>query len=85
MTKGEQARLTAWRLKVLREAAEEQNFCPSLSPVRNFSEIVLQVEAASARWNPGTVQSSLRNSRRMTFPVDVLGRSATKRTERGSL
>jgi hypothetical protein len=30
-------------------------------------------------------QSSLRSSRRMILPVEVFGRSATKRTERGSL
>jgi len=29
--------------------------------------------------------SNVRSSRRMILPVDVFGRSATKRTERGSL
>ena len=49
MTKGEQARLTAWRLKVLQQAADEQECRARLPAVRNFSEIVLQVEAAARR------------------------------------
>jgi hypothetical protein len=35
MTKGEQARLTAWRLKVLQQAANEQNVARALNGNRH--------------------------------------------------
>jgi hypothetical protein len=49
MTKVEQVRLTAWRLRVLRQAANEQNVRAGLPAIRDFPQVLLQMEAATRR------------------------------------
>ena len=53
MTKAEQARLTAWRLKVLRQAADERECRADVPAFRDFPEGVLQVETAARRARGG--------------------------------
>jgi hypothetical protein len=49
MTKAEHLRLVTWRFKILRQAADEWKRRPRVPPFRDFSEVVLQMEAAPCR------------------------------------
>src|SRR5215831_18294002 len=56
MTKGEQARLTAWRWKVLQHAADEQNVARVCQHF-GISQVFLQVETtAHGPWSGGAVR-----------------------------